>query len=205
MAFMFIDHFPPDEQGNYCVPQISPEALLPYTPTIPLGDAMYIWWLINKVRYTYSWYFQQSFEGITTTVVGEGSVLMSGGLDTMSEKICPQTIYYTCSQNVIYSNTEPGETVEANDQVILSIDSRPSRCRVNDDMLYIPNVSLTICPGRYSCEYLTWNTVEDNYGDAGVVDFFGLYQLPLANTIPGDGISWAVSISLSVESTSEAV
>lgn len=169
MAFMFIDHFPPDEQGNYCVPQISPEALLPYTPTIPLGDAMYIWWLINKVRYTYSWYYQNSADGFTTTVVGEGSVLMSGGLDTMSEKICPQTIYYTCSQNLIYSNTYTEEIVEISDQVILSIDSRPSRCKVNDDMLYIPNVGLTIYPGKYT--NLTWYAVDDNYGNAGVVDF----------------------------------
>lgn len=205
MAFLALDYFPPNEAGNYCLQKVGPEALLPYTPLVSLEEAMYIWWTINKIRYTYSWYYVESQSGITITVVGEGSVVMSGGIDTMSEKICPQVSYYTCYQNVIYTSSYENEVVETNDSVILAIDSRPVKYVDEQNIAYIPPISLTICSGRRGC-YFTWATTEEEAGNVGLVDFFGLYTLPLSPTVPIPGFSsYAVSIALSVESTSEPV
>ena len=206
MAFLALDYFPPNEAGNYCLTELTPENIEPYTPFLSAEEAMYLWWTVNKVRYTYSWNFSRvefGVSGSTTTVVGEGSVIMAGGLDTMSEKICPQISYYTCQQNVIYTKSGQGSS-EVNDSVVLSIDSRPYKY----NGLYVPNIGLSICGGRLSC-YSAWGTVTTENNDSGSVNFFGLYSLPLNPTATKEyetfADSYAVSIALSVESTSEPV
>jgi hypothetical protein len=207
MAFLALDYFPPNEAGNYCLPELTPENIEPYTPFLSAEQAMYLWWTVNKVRYTYSWYFNRTTKGIPsyqTIVVGEGSVVMSGGFDTMSEKVCPQVSYYTCQQNVIYSNTLTGEYGEVNDSVVLSIDSRPYKY----NGVYVPNIALGICGGRQDC-YSSWGTVTTENNNSGFVDFFGLFSLPLFPTVSSEsdvGIDvYAVNIAVSAESTSEPV
>ena len=209
MAFLALDYFPPNEAGNYCLTELTPENIEPYTPFLSAEEAMYLWWTVNKVRYTYSWnFYRQEFGvgGSSIIVVGEGSVVMGGGIDTMSEKICPQISYYTCQQNVIYTKyTENDqESLEVNDSVVLSIDSRPSKY----NGLYVPNIGLSICGGRMDC-YSSWTTVTTENNNSGFVDFFGLYSLPLFPTVTKEYEGfldvYAVNITLSAESTSEPV
>lgn len=126
----------------------------------------------------------------------------------MSEKVCPQVSYYTCQQNVIYSNTGTGETSEVADSVVLSIDSRPYKYMNGDYIVYVPNITLGICGGRLSC-YSAWGTVTTENNNSGFVNFFELFSLPLFPTVTREYEEftdvYAVNIALSAESTSEPV
>lgn len=195
MAFINAGYFAPQydleaSQYTYCVP----EALEPCVPAMSLEQAMYVWWKIYKVRYTYNW----SYSGLQNTVVGSGSVVMDGGLQTMSQKVCPTTIYYSCSQQVTISNKFTGETSEVSDSVYLAIDSVVSKYNPEEgESLYTPTLTLTIVPGG---GYSIW-TAETCYApeSGGFVDFFGLGTLTIDNMILG----YSVFISLSVEEESQ--
>lgn len=207
MAFINVGYFPPNPTSGYCVPEIG--VISEYTPLLSLTDAMYIWWKIYKIRYTYSW----SYVSPTSYCSGSGSVLMDGGLQKMSDKICPQIIYYTCGQNVHYVNSYTPEDSTGDDQVTLAIDSLFYKyIEINPSteartIYYIPSISLNIF-GFRGYDYNAWNNVDyepdAEHPQGGFVNFFGLFTQPLYPTTILDDIFYSVSISLSVEEESQA-
>lgn len=208
MAFINAGYFPPnpDPDIGYCIPEA--EAIAEYDPKLSLTNAMYVWWKIYKVRYTYNWFYDG---GGTDIVYGSGSVVMDGGIQEMSNKICPQIIYYTCPQLLTfeYDDGETSYITEISDTVYLSIDSQVLKyVQINEDnsrqTLYNPYVNLSIIAARegYGYGWETYTSQPDPAPVFGMVNFFGLWTQPifLDNTNTG----YSVSISLSVEEESQA-
>jgi len=204
MSFLCLGRFPAEAQGE-CCPKIDLACI-----SLSLEDAMYVWWKIYKVRYTYNWNFIYNDPGgCSINVSGVGSVLMNGGIKYMSDKVCPQEITYTCKQSVHYFSScvpfgEPPINEDVEDDVFLTISSDFKQNTSNPEIWY-PAISLYIYAGRYPLsDYLFWNDVcyDNQYG--GVIDFFDLSLGSLGGTQGDDQLSYNVSIQLSVEEESVA-
>jgi hypothetical protein len=204
MSFLFLGRFPPQESCPFKVP--TPTCELPFGLT--LKDAMYVWWKIWKIRYTYFWKYA-SLDGFIE-VNGEGSVLMDGGVQFMSDKVCPQEILYTCSQKVHYKNNYTEVEEDVYDKVYLTISSDFVQDAEKKDTWY-PRISLVIYPGHQEYDY--WENSCDAlgvYAGLGLIDFFGLgegkganYGIQYLIATPGEQ-GYSVGIVLSVEEESLA-
>jgi hypothetical protein len=194
MAFSFLGRFPRELEGA-CSRGPTPTCELPLA--MSLTDAMYIWWKIYKIRYTYSW----SYSGSSVSVNGYGSVVMDGGIQNMSNKICPQEIIYTCSQKVHYINFYDGRDEDVYDSVYLTISDNGIYQNEEDLDIWYPSISLVIFPGNPGYDF--WNSACDAGGtNSGLINFFELGNQYLVNTNPEFGFN--VGISLSVEEESLA-
>jgi hypothetical protein len=196
MSFLFPGRFPQELEG-ICARGIAPPYELPLG--MSLTDAMYIWWKIYKIRYTYSW----GYSGSSVIVNGYGSVVMDGGIQNMSNKVCSQEITYSCSQKVHYINSEDDRDEDVYDSVYLTISSDGIYQNEEDLDIWYPSISLVIYPGNPGYDF--WNSsssADGAYAGSGLIDFFGLGNQYIVNTSEDSG--YAVSISLSVEEESLA-
>jgi len=198
MSFYCLGRFPAEAKGECCPKIQAPTCELPLVTS--LEDAMYIWWKIYKVRYTYNWNYA-SGPGGSVNVSGSGSVIMDGGIQYMSDKVCPQEITYTCKQRVHYTNSYPPPGIEedVDDTIYLTISSAVSQ-NENDSNIWYPNISLIVYPGH--TYYDAWQS--SCFGDQtqGLIDCFGFGSQYLIDT--SSDLGYGVSIQLSVEQESVA-
>jgi hypothetical protein len=193
MAFSFLGRFPRKLEGA-CSRGPTPTCKLPLP--MSLTDAMYIWWKIYKIRYTYSW----SYVGSVVSVNGYGSVVMDGGIQNMSDKVCPQDITYTCSQKLHYINFYDGRDEDVDDSVYLTISDKGIYQNKENLDIWYPSISLVIYPGNPGYDF--WNSACDDGGtNSGLINFFELGNQYLVNT---NREFFDVEISLSVEEESLA-
>ena len=118
-----------------------------------LKQAMYLWWKVYKIRYTYSWSYKSPITDPPTptvvTVNGGGSVVMDVNpfYEKMSNRVCPGEIVHTCKQKLHYTNIDPapdGQDEDISDSVVFTITSNFTQ----DGSVYYPLISLVIYPAH---------------------------------------------------------
>jgi len=171
MAFLSLGRFPIEAQG-FCVPAGVPVCDLPIAMT--LEQAMYLWWKVYKIRYTYRWFFKSPPTDPPTiqpvTVNGGGSVVMDTSplYEKMSNRVCPGEIVHTCGQKLHYTNIYPepdGLDEDITDSVVFTITSNFTQ----NNSLYYPQISLVIYPAHDNNIYAPWfSDCNDVLGSAEV-------------------------------------